>query len=137
MSINRVCISGNLTRDAELSSTASGTSILNFCCAVNDHRKKQQSDEWEDYPNFIECTMFGTRAEKLAQYLVKGSKVTLAGRLHYSSWKDKETGKTRSRVGVNVDEVEFMSRGGNGGAAPSGNDSVPVQSAPIDDDVPF
>ena len=63
MSINRVIISGNLTRDPELRSTAGGTSVLGFGVAVNDRRKNQQTGEWEDYPNFIDCTMFGARAD--------------------------------------------------------------------------
>ena len=57
MSINRVAISGNLTRDAELRTTQSGMSILDFGVAVNDRRKNQQTGQWEDYPNFIDCTI--------------------------------------------------------------------------------
>ena len=57
MSINRVVISGNLTRDPDLRSTASGMPVLGFGVAVNDRRKNQQTGEWEDYPNFIDCTM--------------------------------------------------------------------------------
>ena len=86
MSINRVVISGNLTRDAELRQTQSGSSILAFGVAVNDRRKNSQTGEWEDYPNYIDCTMFGPRAEKLAQYLTKGLKVAIEGKLRYSSW---------------------------------------------------
>ena len=81
MAINRVNISGNLTRDPELRSTASGTSVLWFCVAVNDRRKNPQTGEWEDYPNFVECTMFGTRAEAVSRYLSKGSKVAIEGKL--------------------------------------------------------
>ena len=60
MSINRVNISGNLTRDPELRATASGTQVLSFGVAVNDRRRNPQTGEWEDYPNFVDCTMFGT-----------------------------------------------------------------------------
>lgn len=117
MSINRVMISGNLTRDAELRTTPSGTSIASFGVAVND-RRRNQNGEWEDYANFIDCTMFGRRAEAIAQYLTKGTKVAIEGRLHYSSWEDRNTGQRRSKVDVTVDELEFMSSrnsGGNGG----------------------
>lgn len=115
MSINRVMISGNLTRDAELRTTPSGTSILSFGVAVND-RRRNQNGEWEDYANFIDCTMFGRRAEALAQYLTKGVKVAIEGRLHYSSWEDRNSGQRRSKVDVTVDELEFMSsRNGGGG----------------------
>ena len=114
MSINRVMISGNLTRDAELRTTPSGTSILSFGVAVND-RRRNANGEWEDYANFIDCTMFGRRAEALAQYLVKGVKVAIEGRLHYSSWEDRNTGQRRSKVDVTVDELEFMSSRNGGG----------------------
>ena len=57
--INRVEVSGNLTRDPELRSTASGMAVLTFGLASNDSRKNNQTGEWEDVPNFIDCTMFG------------------------------------------------------------------------------
>jgi single-strand DNA-binding protein len=150
MSINKVMISGNLTRDAELRSTPSGTSVLNVGVAVNDRRQNRQTGEWEDYANFIDCTMFGKRAEAIAQYLTKGTKVAIQGRLHYSSWDDKNTGQRRSKVDVTVEEVEFMSRGdrnqssggyanGNASQQGSGND-YPQAAAPSaynDEDIPF
>ena len=68
MSINRVNITGNLTRDPELCATAGGTQVLSFGVAVNDRRRNAQTGEWEDYPNFVDCTMFGTR-EKGPRYL--------------------------------------------------------------------
>ena len=57
MSINRVVITGNLTREPELRQTAGGLPVLGFGVAVNDRRRNQQTGEWEDYPNFIDCTM--------------------------------------------------------------------------------
>ena len=108
MSINRVNISGNLTRDPELRATAAGTQVLSFTVAVNDRRKNQQTGEWEDYPNFVGCTMFGARAEAVGRYLSKGSKVSVEGKLRYSAWEDRDGGK-RSKLEVIVDEIEFMS----------------------------
>ncbi len=123
MSINRVIISGNLTRDPELRQTQSGISVLGFGVAVNDRRKNQQTGEWEDYPNFIDCTMFGTRASSLANYLSKGTKVAIEGKLRWSQWERE--GQKRSKIEVIVDELEFMSSrssdssygGGNNGYA--------------------
>ena len=77
MSINRVIISGNLTRDPELRSTQSGMDVMSFGVAVNDRRRNPQTNEWEDYPNFVDCTMFGNRARSLHQYLSKGTKVAI------------------------------------------------------------
>ena len=108
MSINRVTISGNLTRDGELRRTQSGTAILSMSVAVNDRRKNPQSGEWEDVPNFVDVVLFGRRAESLANYLVKGTKVCIEGKLRYSSWE--RDGQKRSKIEVVADEIELMSR---------------------------
>lgn len=76
--------------------------------AVNDRRKNQQTGEWEDCPNFVDCTMFGTRAEKLAGMLAKGTKVCILGKLRYMSWE--RDGQKRSKIEVIVDDIELMSR---------------------------
>ena len=150
MSINRVIISGNLTRDPELRSTASGLPVLGFGVAVNDRRKNQQTGEWEDYPNFIDCAMFGARAEALAKHLSKGAKVSIEGKLRWSQWERE--GQKRSKIEVIVDELEFMSsrnidssssHGGNAGGyfpAPAPAMAAPVVDAPssiYDEDIPF
>lgn len=150
MSINRVVISGNLTRDPELRQTASGMPVLGFGVAVNDRRKNPQTGEWEDYPNFIDCTMFGTRAESLARYLSKGAKVAIEGKLRWSQWE--RDGQKRSKIEVIVDDLEFMSSrntapqngGGYGNAggyapapAPASVPGVNTASSPYDDDIPF
>ena len=108
MSINIVTISGNLTRDPELRQ-AGNTSILSFGVAVNDRRRNPQSGQWESVPNFVDCTIFGTRADALAGLLHKGSKVAIDGKLRYSSWEGKD-GKKRSKLEVVVNELELMQR---------------------------
>lgn len=118
MSINRVVVSGNLTRDPELRATPGGTQVLGFGIAVNDRRRNQQTGEWEDYPNFIDCTMFGNRAEALSRILRKGMKVAIEGKLRYSSWEDKNGGGRRSKVEIIPDEVVLMSQNPNGQQAP-------------------
>ena len=131
MSINRVIISGNLTRDPELRSTASGLPVLGFGVAVNDRRKNQQTGEWEDYPNFIDCTMFGARAESLSRFLTKGTKVSIEGKLRWSQWERE--GQKRSKIEVIVDELEFMSSRGDSssyGGGMGGGYSAPAPAAP-------
>lgn len=118
MSINRAVVSGNLTRDPELRATPGGTQVLGFGVAVNDRRRNQQTGEWEDYPNFIDCTMFGNRAEALSRILRKGMKVAIEGKLRYSSWEDKNGGGRRSKVEIIPDEVVLMSQNPNGQQAP-------------------
>ena len=132
MGINRVVISGNLTRDPELRATASGASILGFGVAVNDRRKNARTGEWEDCPNFIDCAMFGSRAESLARYLGKGAKVAIEGRLRWSQWE--RDGQRRSKIEVVVDDLEFMSRS-DGRPSPA---AAPVEAVSVyDEDIPF
>lgn len=148
MSINRVIITGNLTRDPDLRSTAGGTSVLGFGVAVNDRRKNQQTGEWEDYPNFIDCTMFGARAQSVSRFLQKGSKVAIEGKLRWSQWERE--GQKRSKIEVIVDEIEFLSPRNDGNmqrdtmTAPAATvpTAVPM-AAPVvdasvyDSDIPF
>lgn len=133
MSINRVNISGNLTRDPELRATGGGTQILSFGVAVNDRRRNQSTGEWEDVPNFVDCVVFGARADALSRFLTKGAKVAIEGKLRYSSWETRD-GQRRSKLEVVVDEIEFMSsrsQQGSGYAAQSqAPAAAPVASAP-------
>lgn len=147
MSINRVVISGNITRDPELRSTQGGMEILALGVAVNDRRKNQQTGEWEDYPNFVDCVMFGNRAKSVSRFLSKGSKVAIEGKLRWSQWE--RDGQKRSKIEVIVDEIEFMTSRGDGqhGAAPqtapAPHPYQPPIAAPVvdasvyDDDIPF
>ena len=144
MSINRVLISGNITRDPELKAATGGTQILRFGVAVNDRRRNPQTNEWEDYPNFVDCVMFGSRADALSRYLAKGTKVAVEGKLRYSSWEAQD-GSRRSKLEVVVDELEFMAAKGQGEkpmtpqqAAAYLGATVKTASAKIaDEDIPF
>lgn len=137
MSINSVVISGNLTRDPELRTTNTGTKVLGFCVAVNDRCRNPQTQEWEDYPNFIDCVLFGPRAESVANYISKGSKVAIQGKLRWTQWE--RDGERRSKIEVIVDQIEFMS----GGAPKTLRSDVPapvptpVQASVYDQDIPF
>lgn len=147
MSINRVIITGNLTRDPELRTTQSGMPVMSFGVAVNDRRKNNQTGEWEDHPNFIDCSMFGARAEKLNAHLSKGTKVALEGRLRWSQWE--RDGQKRSRVEVIVDDIDLMQRRNNS-ASDGSNYSAPTaapqttepevieaSAAVYDEEIPF
>ena len=130
MTINKAIITGNLTRDAELRSTGGGLSVANFAVAVNERVKNNATGEWEDRANYIDCTMFGRRAEALAQYMTKGTKVTIEGKLRWSQWE--KNGEKRSKIEVVVDEVELMARGDKRAPeAPSASQGV------YDEDIPF
>lgn len=132
MSINRVVLTGNLTREPELRRTANGMAVLNIGIAVNDRRKNPQSGEWEDYPNFLTCVMFGTRAESVSGYLHKGSKVAVEGKLRFSQWE--KDGQKRSKIEVMIDDLELLTP----------RNQAPATQAPIeatayyaDENLPF
>lgn len=112
MGINKVFLSGNLTKDGELRQTQGGSSILSLGLAVNERRKNPQTGEWDEVPNYFDCTIFGNRAIALSPYLTKGTKVSIEGRLRWSSWNDQTTGQKRSKVEVIIDEIEFMTSRG-------------------------
>lgn len=138
MSINRVIISGNLTRDPELRNTQSGMAVLSFGVAVNDRRKNPTTGEWEDYPNFVDCTMFGARANSLSQYLSKGTKVSIEGKLRWSQWE--RDGQKRSKIEIIVDTLDFMSARRDADAMASPNPVVTSEPQPgdiYDEEIPF
>lgn len=143
MSINRVTISGNLTKDPELRALPSGTPVLEMRMAVNDRRKNQQTGEWEDQANYIDVVVFGQRGESLSRFLSKGSKIAVDGRLRYREWENQQ-GDKRSKIEVVADDVDFMSgRGEGGGAHASSGSSAPASdAAPVEDlkdgeEIPF
>ena len=104
--INRVVITGNLTRDPELRSTPGGTSVCSHRVAVNS-RRKDESGNWEDKPNYFDVTVWGAQGENCAQYLAKGRPVAVDGRLNWREWEAKEGGK-RQTVDIIADSVQFL-----------------------------
>jgi len=143
MSINRVVVSGNLTREPELRQAGS-TTVLQFGIAVNERRRNSQTDQWEDHPNFFDVLVWGARGEGLSRVLTKGMKVAIEGKLRWSQWKAQD-GTNRSRVEIVADNVDFMSGNREGGApssrAADDNFSAPAASAPsvetLTEDIPF
>ena len=136
MSINKAIISGNITHCPEVKSTAGGSCVMKFSVAVNDRYKNAQTGQWEDRPNFIDCTMFGARAESVPRFLDKGTKVCVEGKLRWSQWE--KNGEKRSKIEVIVDEIEFMSNRKEGAQAADRHACDPVREVSIyDEDIPF
>ena len=154
--INRVIITGNLTRDPELRSLPSGMSVCSLRIASNTRRKDQSSGEWIDKPNYFDVTIWGRQGENAAQYLSKGRPVAIDGRLEWREYQDQQ-GNNRQAVEIVADNVQFLggrddAGGGNGGGFAPKSD-VPVDtsdyaaapaggggggsSAPSEDDIPF
>jgi single-strand DNA-binding protein len=148
VSINRVVLTGNLTRDPELRATAGGTSVCSLRVACNTRRKDGQSGEWVDKPNYFDVTVWGAQGENCAQYLAKGRPVAIDGRLEWREWHDQQ-GNKRQAVDIVADSVQFL--GGRnddgpasrGGQRPTAGSDVPdfQPAAPsgghADDDIPF
>ena len=157
--INRVILTGNLTRDPELRSTGSGLNICSLRLAVNTRRKDGQSGQWVDEPNYFDITVFGAQGENCARFLSKGRPVAIDGRLKWREWTDQNTQQKRQAVEVIADSVQFLGGGEGGGGGGGGSyqsftpaSDVPADtadfqpagatagngtSAPADDDIPF
>lgn len=101
-------IAGRTTKDPEIKVTPSGTAVLSLSLAVNDTKKNAQG-EWEETADFFDCKVFGKRAESLAQYITKGSKLTINGRLHQNRWQAQD-GTNRSSVSIIVQDIELPPR---------------------------
>lgn len=127
MSINAVTITGNLTKDIDLRTTQTGMAIGTLSIAVNE--RKKQGDSWVDYPNYIEAKLFGRRAESLASYLNKGTKVAITGKLHQDRWE--KDGQKRSKLVVNIDDIDIC--GGKKAEAQTED----VQIDYYDESIPF
>jgi single-strand DNA-binding protein len=148
--INRVTLTGNLTRDPELRSTPAGTSVCKLRVAVNT-RRKDQSGQWVDKPNYFDVTVWGQQGENCAQYLQKGRPIALDGRLEWREWDATDGSGKRSAVEIIADTVQFLGGredGGNGnGHRFTPESDVPADTADFapapagpgvsDDDIPF
>ncbi len=147
MSLNRVCLSGNLTRDPELRSTAGGASVATMRVAVND-REKDAAGAWVDRPSFVDVTVWGATAESCYTYLAKGRPVLVDGRLRLEEWQAKD-GSSRQALKVVAERVVFLPKGDAtstppaprqeaGQAAPAPPAAVaPARDPDTDDDIPF
>jgi single-strand DNA-binding protein len=152
MNINRVVLTGNLTRDPELRSTGNGLSVCKLGVACNTRRKNSSTGEWEEKPNFFRVTVFGAQGENCAQYLKKGRPVAIDGRLEWSTWETD--GQKRESIDIIADSVQFLggrddTGTGNGfsSSARATESDVPIETgdfetAPVaagaaDDDIPF
>jgi single-strand DNA-binding protein len=147
-------ITGNLTRDPELRSTPSGTSVCKLRVAVNSRRKDGASGEWIDKPNYFDVTVWGAQGENCANYLSKGRPVAVSGRLDWREWEAQD-GSKRQAVEIIADSVQFLgSRSDNagGGNGFQGGSDVPADTSDFegatvgggggsggggDDDIPF
>jgi single-strand DNA-binding protein len=136
--INTVALTGNLTRDPELKQTPGG-SICRIRVANNG--RKKDGDQWVDAPNFFDVVVWGAQGENVAQYLSKGRKVAITGKLRWREW-ESDNGK-RQAVEIHADNVAFIGGREEGGSAPApassgtGVGDFASTGAPASDDIPF
>lgn len=146
-SINTVTVTGNLTRDPELRSLPSGTSLCNLRLAVNGRMKDANTGEWGDKPNFFDVTVWGKQGESCARFLQKGSAVAIAGRLDWHEWTATD-GAKRQAVQIIAEKVQFIGGRDDGGerrntsqtdvpVADRDFQGTPAATSAIDDDIPF
>jgi single-strand DNA-binding protein len=153
-SFNKVILVGNVTRDPELRYTPKGTAVAKIGLAVNRVWRSETGEKKEE-TTFVDIDAFGQQAETICQYVRKGSPLLVEGRLRLDQWDDKQTGQKRSKLGVVLENFQFLgtgNRGAEGGAsapapaaptaasrpapaAPAATSEDPP--APEDDDVPF
>jgi single-strand DNA-binding protein len=150
--INRVVITGNLTRDPELRSLPSGNSVCSLRVACNGRRRNPSTQEWEDQPNYFDVTVWGAQGDNCSRFLSKGRGVAIDGRLQWREWTDKE-GQKRQSVDIVADSVQFLggrddAGNGNGfsSSARATESDVPIDTGdfertPVggstDEDIPF
>lgn len=132
MGLNMIALSGNLGADAELRHTPSGTAALSFSLAVAERFPKGDG-QWGERTMWMDCAVFGRRAEALAPMLAKGSKVAVAGKVHASTYES--SGRTVKRWEVRVDELELMGR--PKGPRASEEPMPQISEGVYDDDIPF
>ena len=143
---NKVMLMGNLTRDPQLSYTPNQTAVVDFGLAVN-RRWTGQDGNQRDETCFVDCRMFGRRAEVVNKYCKKGNPLFVEGRLTFDSWEAQD-GSKRSKLRVTVENFEFIGGGGGGATGGGGGQArqsygggapapAPAQPPVGDDDIPF
>jgi single-strand DNA-binding protein len=136
-SLNQVTLMGNLTRDPELRQTPTGQNVCSFSLALN-RSYKDSSGEWQEATDFIDIVAWGPLAERVSQYLTKGRRCLVQGRLQSRSWEQE--GQKRSKVEVLANDVTFLDSRGGGeageggggyqGGASSGSSDAPSKPTP-------
>ena len=149
-SVNKVTLLGNVGKDPEIRSTAGGTMVANFTLATSDRQKDAQGN-WQDRTEWHNLVAFTRTAEIVRDYVKKGSKLYIEGKITNRSWDDKESGQKRYKTEILVNELSLLGKpgGGEGGGSYSKSGSAAYGgSTPAsqpdyadqgitDDDIPF
>jgi single-strand DNA-binding protein len=152
-SVNKVILVGNLGKDPEVKFTPSGVPVAKFSLATNE-RFKDKSGEWQDRTEWHNIVAWQRLAEIIGEYVKKGSKIYIEGRLQTSSWEDKQSGEKKYRTEVVASDLVLLGGRGEGGGDSEGRSSrggsssydqrsshseehVPSSAEITDEDIPF
>lgn len=148
-SVNKVILLGNVGRDPEIRSTSSGTPVASFSIATNE-RFKDKSGTWQDRTEWHNIVAYQRLAEIVRDYVKKGSKLYVEGRLQTSSWDDKSSGQKKYKTEIIANDLALLSgrgEGGEGGGSYSRSDTASFDQRTnssdfpsteiTDDDIPF
>ncbi len=152
-SVNKVILLGNVGKDPEIRSTPGGTMVANFTLATSDRQKDAQGN-WQDRTEWHNLVAFGRTAEIVRDYVKKGTKLFIEGKIQTRSWDDKESGQKRYRTEIIVNDLSLLSgreegagsysRGSSSGSSsgydqrtPSGSDDFAQAAEISDEDIPF
>ena len=150
-SVNKVILLGNVGKDPEMRSTGGGTLVANFTLATSDRQKDPQGN-WQERTEWHNLVAFTRLAEIVRDYVKKGSKLYIEGKIQTRSWDDKETGAKRYRTEILVNDLSLLSGredGGSGGYSrgssssnydqrpQASHDDVAQQAEISDEDIPF
>lgn len=154
-SVNKVILLGNVGKDPEIRSTPGGVMVASFTLATSDRQKDAQGN-WQDHTEWHNLKAFNRTAEIVRDYVKKGTKLYIEGKITTNSWDDKETGQKRYRTEIVVFDLSLLSgrdEGTSGGYSrgstassttanfdqrqPAGHDEVAQSTEISDDDIPF
>jgi single-strand DNA-binding protein len=138
-SVNKVILVGNVGQDPEVKYTASGLPVAKLSLATNE-RFKDRNEQWQDRTEWHSIVAWQRLAEIVGEYVRKGSKLYVEGKLQTSTWEDKQTGEKKYRAEIVAREILLLSSRENSqdGKITAGKESTPDSvSAPVDDDIPF
>jgi len=120
-SFNKVILMGNFTRDPELRFLPNNTAVCDIGLAVNDRYQNKSTGQWEDRPNFVDCTAFGRTAENISKFFGKGRPIFIEGKLRFEQWEDRQSGQKRSKLKVVIDTWQFVDSKDNANASGGGS----------------
>ena len=135
-SFNKVILMGNLTRDPELRSLPSGTTVVNFGLAVSERWKDKNTGEQREEVCFVDVDAFGRQGEVVSEYFSKGKPILVEGRLRFRQW-ETDSGEKRSKLSVTLDRFSFVGSRQDSEFQDGDSSTGGAIATAADDDIPF